>query len=183
LVKAAGNKGPPSQRQGSNGLKSCPHSRDSLVCMTSLQCVFHELPLRFRSRNCYPNLHRELPCGEKTLTVLDNIEIQLPSPPGRDCSNHAEHVCMKAGRVAMACFPAHAFHGGWYAELYLPFSAHSTLPMTAPPSAQQIPIAVAAYFALASVAVVGSAGLDQRTTIRTSPRHLTCRFLDLGYRS
>lgn len=45
--------------------------------------------------------------------------------------------------------------------------------MTARPSAQQIPIAVAAYFALASVAVVSSVGLDQRTPIRTSPRHLT----------
>lgn len=145
-----------------------------VVCMTSLQCVFHELPLRFRSRNCHPDLRRELPCGEKILMVLDNIEVQLHLLPSGTAVNHAEHACMKAGRESFYAYAPHL-------EGVVQNSICHSVPFHCSSSAQQIPIAVAAYFALASVAVVSSVGLDQRTTIRTSPHHLTCSFLDLGH--
>ena len=112
--------------------------------MTSLQCVFHEVPLRFRPRTCHPDLRRELPCGEK-----DFNGTQLHPLPQGACGNHAKHACMRAGRESYygvlpgVCTPS----GGCCAELYLPSSSGS-LVHDRLSSAQQIPIAVAAYFLL-----------------------------------
>jgi hypothetical protein len=78
----------------------------------------------------------------------------------------------------MACFFAHAtpFFGGNppYLPDFVPFH-----------SGEQIPIVVAAYSTLASVAVVkfgGAGGGQMHSNQGLSPRHLTCSFfLHLGH--